>query len=91
MLSSDSAQFKFTSCLIADEKGVIWTTQEIACPKPVYLKLALAVQMMWVEEVGTGHVSSKNADVAPLTLYCFFFLQWRVLDHFSRRVERSSE
>ena len=40
------------------------------------------------QEVGTGHVSSKNADVAPLTLYCCCFLcvmaVSRVLDHFSR-------
>ena len=27
--------------------------------------------MIALEEVGTGHVSSKNAGVAPLTLYCF--------------------
>ena len=38
-----------------------------------------------VEEVGTGHVSSKNADMAPLTLYIFFAMAVsRVLDHFSR-------
>ena len=38
---------------------------------------------MGPEEVGTGHVSSSNADVAPLTLYCcffVFFLRWLFLE-----------
>ena len=49
------------------------------------------------EEVGTGHVSSKNADMAPLTLYCCFFLRWLFLEFWTisagtnRRAERSSE
>ena len=44
------------------------------------------------EEVGTGHVSSKSADVAPLTLYCFFTMAVsRVLDHFSRYKQEGRE
>ena len=45
------------------------------------------------EEVGTGHMSSKNADVAP-DLILLLFLRWLFLSSSgptNRRAERSSE
>ena len=59
------------------------------------LHRVIEVQLMNVlfvletEEVGTGHVSSKSADVAPLTLLFLEF--WTISAGTNRRAERSSE